>query len=77
MAKFAAEQHSAHEAFIEHLFHFTVKQPVLAYGPNTMDELHGKFTQSQLNIRELLKHIALTAATKPAGASRDQAVAQN
>ena len=62
VAEFAANAPSAHEAFIQQLFHHAVKQPVLAYGDGKMDELRARFEKSGFNVVELLKQIALTAA---------------
>ncbi len=62
VAEFAANNPSAHRAFIRQLFHHMVKQPVPAYGFETMDELRTGFEKSGFNLRELLIQIALTSA---------------
>ncbi|MFT4691309.1 MAG: hypothetical protein ACI9OD_003532 [Limisphaerales bacterium] len=62
VAKFAADTPSAHRTFIQQLFHHTVKQPVRAYGDNTMEELRKSFQRVNFDVPELLRHIALTAA---------------
>ena len=62
VAEFAAHTPSAHRAFIQQLFHHTVKQPVRAYGNGKMEELRVNFNQTNQNIPELLKNIALTSA---------------
>ena len=62
IAEFAADTPSAHRTFIEQMFHHIAKQPVLAYGPDTMDTLHSGFEESGFKIPELLKSIALTAS---------------
>lgn len=62
VAEFAANTPSAHRAFIQQLFHHTVKQPVLAYGEGKMEELRNGFQESNYSVPELLKRIALTAA---------------
>lgn len=64
VAEFAANTPSAHRAFIQQLFHHTVKQPVLAYGDNKMEELRNGFQESHYNVPGLLKQIALTAALR-------------
>ena len=58
VAEFAARSEQAQNAFIEQLFHQTVKQPVLAYGPKTMDQLRLSFVASDFNIQKLLVEIA-------------------
>ncbi len=64
VATLAADHPSAHRAFIQQLFHHAVKQPALAYGPETMTKLEKQFSDSGYNIRALLKNIATTSATK-------------
>ncbi|WP_411846701.1 DUF1592 domain-containing protein [Roseibacillus persicicus] len=58
LARIAIESSDAHRAFIQHLFHHLVQQPVAAYGPETMDELHYQFVQNEFNIQKLIIHIA-------------------
>jgi hypothetical protein len=62
IAEHAANSPEAHRAFIEQLFHALVKQPIRAYGPNVLNDLHGKFTASDFNIRQLIIEITLVAA---------------
>jgi len=62
LAEFAAGSEHAQKAFIEQLFHQLVKQPVLAYGPDTMDRLRESFVKSQFNIQKLMIEIALLSA---------------
>ncbi len=62
LAEFAAGSEHAQKAFIEQLFHQLVKQPVLAYGPDTMDRLRESFVRSQFNIQKLMIEIALLSA---------------
>ncbi|MAS96694.1 MAG: hypothetical protein CMO55_26180 [Verrucomicrobiales bacterium] len=64
VAKYAADSHAAHEAFVRQLFHHTVKQPLLAYGSNKADELENQFRKNGYNIRSLLVKMAV-AATEP------------
>jgi len=58
LAEFAARSEQAQNAFIEQLFHQIVKQPLLAYGPKTMDQLRLYFVASDFNIQKLLVEIA-------------------
>lgn len=64
VANYAANSHEAHRAFVRQLFHHTVKQPALAYGPDTPDQLEESFRQIDYDIRSLLVKIALTS-TQP------------
>lgn len=62
VAQYAAASEPGQKAFIEQLFHQVTKQPVLAYGPGVMHELHQSFVASHFNIRELMIKIATVAA---------------
>jgi hypothetical protein len=62
VAEFAANSEDAHRAFIEQLFHQVVKQPILAYGPNVMDQLRQSFSASGFNIQKLLVDIVTVSA---------------
>jgi hypothetical protein len=62
VATFAANRPSAHEAFVEHLFHHMVKQPAVAYGARTLERLREEFEKSGFNIQHLMVEIAVTAA---------------
>ena len=61
VADFAAESEHSQNAFIEQLFHQLVKQPVLAYGPNTLDLLRESFIASNYNIQKLAIEVATVA----------------
>jgi hypothetical protein len=62
VAEFAADSEQAQNAFIEHLFNQVVKQPMLAYGAETMDRLRQSFIASQFNVQKLLVDIATVSA---------------
>ena len=62
VAEFAAGSEQAQNAFIEQLFHQVVKQPMLAYGPDTMDRLRQSFVASEFNVQQLLVDIATLSA---------------
>jgi hypothetical protein len=62
---YLAKSPEAHEAFAEHLFHHLVKQPVRAYGVDTLDALRKRFSQSEYNLQKLAVEIAVTAASPP------------
>lgn len=62
VARYAAGSELAQAAFVEHLFHQVVKQPALAYGPRTLNQLRASFAKSDYNVRALLTEIATVAA---------------
>lgn len=64
VAEYAANSPAAHEAFVRQLFHHTVKQPLLAYGPETSRQLEESFRHHGHNIRHLLIKMVM-AATEP------------
>lgn len=66
LAKFLAASEETHTAFSSQLFHYLVKQPVRAYGPNEAASLRKSFADNQFSIRKLLAEIAVTAALAPA-----------
>ncbi|MFP6901460.1 MAG: DUF1592 domain-containing protein [Opitutales bacterium] len=57
LAEFAARNEGSQKAFIRHLFHYLVKQPVDAYGGKTLENLHRHFKKSQFNVKSLLIEI--------------------
>lgn len=64
VAEFAIANERANQAFIEQLFHHLVKQPVMAYGPDTIVRLRESFIASGYNIRKLMVDIATLAALR-------------
>jgi prenyltransferase beta subunit len=72
LARFLASSDEAHEAFVARLFHHTVRQPILAYGPTKLDELRRYFADNNCDMRRLLVEIiaqsALPERGKPATA---------
>lgn len=62
LAEFLARSEEAQEAFVEHLFHYLVKQPILAHGLNRPELLRETFTKSGYDIRKLLVQEAAAAA---------------
>ncbi len=75
VAEFAIASEQSNEAFIEQLFHHVVKQPALAYGPDTLPALRKSFIASGYNLQKLMVAIVTLSAlhgaeTKPHVASR-------
>ncbi|MEZ0386828.1 MAG: DUF1592 domain-containing protein [Verrucomicrobium sp.] len=64
IATYAASSESGHRAFVRHLFHHTVKQPVAAFGEDALEKLRKNFTDGGCNIQKLLGEIALMSATE-------------
>ncbi|MCX7412459.1 MAG: DUF1592 domain-containing protein [Planctomycetia bacterium] len=64
LAAYVATSRDAQEAFVQSLFHALVKQPLRAWGPNTLDNLRKSFAAGDFDIRRLLVDI-MTVATLP------------
>lgn len=64
LGRFLAASPEVHEAFATQLFHYLVKQPIRAHGPDAVDRLRDGFASSEFNVRELLVSIA-AEATEP------------
>jgi cytochrome c553 len=62
LAGFLADSPEVHEAFVERVFHHLVKQPVRAFGPNTLEELRKSFAENGYSIRKLMVEIMATTA---------------
>lgn len=62
LVRFLADSPECRTAYIEQLFHYMVKQPVRAFGPQRSEELREYFARHDLNIRELLREIAVSSA---------------
>ena len=62
VAQFAISSEQARNAFIEQMFHHVVKQPLLAYGADTLNRLQKSFVASDFNMQKLLVEIATTSA---------------
>lgn len=62
LAVYAAESPVAQAGFVAQLFDHVAKQPVEAYGPETLDRLWVSFTRSGFKIRDLLVEMAVTQA---------------
>jgi hypothetical protein len=62
LAEFLAKTDETYESFIEHLFHDVVKQPVLAYGSQTLPDLRQSFRSKDCNIRKLIVEIVSRTA---------------
>lgn len=59
LAAFLAASPEAHAAFTEQLFQYLIKQPIQAFGPETLPRLRGSFEKDGYNIRHLVARIAV------------------
>jgi hypothetical protein len=65
VATFLAGSDEVHDAFVEHLFHNLVKQPIRAFGPHTEAELRHAFAAHDYSIRHLMVDIMAASALPP------------
>lgn len=64
LAKFLANSPEVHSSIVERMFHHMIKQPIRAYGPETLPRLRDSFTKKEFNIQELTVDIVTEAAVK-------------
>jgi mono/diheme cytochrome c family protein len=62
LANFLASSEEVHAAFVEKLFQNIVKQPIRAYGPQTIAELQASFKANEFNIRRQMIETAVVSA---------------
>jgi cytochrome c553 len=62
LATFLAGSEEVHEAFVEQLFHYLVKQPVRAYGPRKLAELRQSFADNGFSVRKLMVQMMAESA---------------
>jgi hypothetical protein len=62
IARFAIASEQAQNGFIEQLFHTVVKQPILAYGADSLGNLRRTFVSSAFNMQKLLSEIVIMSA---------------
>ena len=54
LARYLADGEETHEAFVEQLFHYLVKQPIRAHGAETLSKLEKSFSDHNFSIRQLV-----------------------
>ena len=64
LTQFVAGSDEAHEAFVARLFHHLVRQPVLAFGPEKLDELRRYFAGNEFSVRRLAVEIVAQTALR-------------
>jgi hypothetical protein len=57
LAAFLACSEETHTAFVQQLFHYLVKQPIRACGPQALPELRRYFLAQDFNVRKLMTEI--------------------
>ena len=65
LAATIATSRDAQEAFVQQLFHALVKQPVRAWGPDTLETLRQGFAANNCDVRRLLVDIMTVASLPP------------
>jgi cytochrome c553 len=76
LGDYCAGSHDAQEAFVEALFHAVVKQPVRAWGPDTLPRLRTAFEAGGFDVRRLLADIMEVSAFPPAAPPAAQAASE-
>jgi mono/diheme cytochrome c family protein len=67
LAQFLATSEEAQGAFVEKLVHHLVKQPIRAFGPQTLPDLQRAFASHSFSIRqEMVEIMAASALNRPA-----------
>jgi Protein of unknown function (DUF1592)/Protein of unknown function (DUF1588)/PA14 domain/Protein of unknown function (DUF1595)/Cytochrome C oxidase, cbb3-type, subunit III/Protein of unknown function (DUF1585) len=67
LAAFLTKSQETHNAFVQQLFHYLVKQPIRAFSRTELTDLRGAFTASGYNIRELMVEIMTSSALASRG----------
>ena len=65
LGAFLAKNGETHEAFVRQLFHYTIKQPLAAYGPERLAELKQSFVADDFDVLKLLVEVVATGAAAP------------
>jgi hypothetical protein len=65
LAAYLVTSGDAEEAFLQSLFHALVKQPIRAWGPETLPQLRRSFAAKGFDIREAVVDIMKVAAFPP------------
>lgn len=63
LSRFLSESPETRRSFSRQLFHHMVQQPILAYGPDSIDQLADFLTQNDDKIKNLMVEIAVHSAT--------------
>ena len=66
-----AASEETHHAFVEQLFHHTVKQPVRAFAPGVLADLRRSFAANDYSVRSLLIEVVVASASSSPGRDFD------
>ncbi len=77
LANFLAENPETHDAFVDQLFHYLIKQPIRAYDAQTVQKLRQSFRDNEFSITKLVAEIVTTAALPPADQPAAKDLSQN
>lgn len=69
LATFLADSPETHRCFIQQVFHYLVKQPAAAYGPDTLGGLEKSFAESGFQIQSLICEIMAVTVLQPTSES--------
>ncbi len=62
LARFLVHSEETHRSFVRQLFHHMVQQPILAFGPDTIQELADFFAEHEFDMKHLMVEIAVRSA---------------
>ncbi|MEZ6061555.1 MAG: DUF1592 domain-containing protein [Planctomycetaceae bacterium] len=62
LAAFLVDSPETHRSFVRQLFHHMVQQPILAFGPDTVQELADFFKSTDFNMKQIMVEIAVRSA---------------
>jgi hypothetical protein len=65
LATYLAGSEETHAAFVQQLFHYLMKQPVVAFGPQALGELRCFFAKHDFNMQKLMVEIIASSAQVP------------
>jgi cytochrome c553 len=65
LARFLAHSDESQAAFVRQLFHYVVKQPIRAYGPDCWEHLQRRFVEHDFNIHKLVTEIVAVSSIPP------------
>ncbi|WP_165251556.1 DUF1592 domain-containing protein [Paludisphaera soli] len=65
LARYLAETEESHTAFTQQLFHYLVKQPINAFGPEELKKLTKAFEEQGFNMRRLMVDAMAASALTP------------
>jgi hypothetical protein len=77
VAEYAAGSVEAPQAFVRQLFQQLVKQPVNAYGADTLEELRESFVAADFNVRKLVVEIVRLSALHGAAERKSLRITSN